>query len=637
MKQFFPAVLLLMLQLSARGQGYDPAKVGKKAAIAYQKALEIARDGQFREAIRWVDQAIAADVRFVDAYLSKAGLHGELKEYSSAVEQYEKAFSIDKAYTEEYRLPYAINLAGMGSFALAKTTLEDFLASSNIDERSRKAASYRLDCMNFARSIDSLKKDRNYVFSPRNMGDSINSRDSECFPALTIDGKTLVFTRRLGGRNEDFFMSHKHPDGWGLAGALSGEVNSALNEGAQTLSLDGQLLFFTGCNFPDGFGSCDLYFSIRTRTGWSLPKNVGEDVNTEAWESAPSLSPDKRSLYFASSMTGGQGGSDIWVTRRGKDGRWSEPENLGPTVNTPGNESSPFIHADNQSLYFTSNGHRGYGGDDLFLSRRQADDRWSVPENLGYPINTIENEGSMIVSADGRTAYYASDRADSRGGLDLYTFELREDVRPVSTLWVEGQVLDSMTHVGLPSAVDLVDLTSGRRLSSIQTDEEGFYMMPLPLGSDYAFHVNRKGYLFFSGNFPFSVRVPDSTYRMDIPLQPVRKDAQITLRNIFFTTGDFNLKPESAAELDIIVKWLQENPRVRIRINGHTDNVGQAADNMTLSTRRARAVTDYLQSKGIEAGRLSFQGYGSSRPVAPNTIEEGRASNRRTELEILAQ
>lgn len=637
MKHLIPALMLLTLQLPARGQGYDPAKVGKKAAAAYQKALQIASEGQYRAAIGWVDQAIAADPRFVDAYLSKAGLHGELKEYVLAVEQYEKAFGLDSAYTAEYRLPYAINLAGTGAFSKARLALETFLTTPGLDERSRKAASYRLDCMNFALSVDSLKKDRTYVFSPRNLGDSINSTDSEYFPALTIDGKTLVFTRRLGGRNEDFFMSHKHPVGWSRAGALNGEINSPLNEGAQTLSLDGQLLFFTGCNFPDGYGNCDLYYSLRTKTGWSLPKNMGEFINTEAWESAPSLSPDKRELYFASSMAGGLGGSDIWVTRRGSDGSWTEPENLGPAVNTPGNESSPFIHADNQTLYFTSNGHHGYGGDDLFLVRRQPDGSWGKPENLGFPINTIENEGSMIVSADGRTAFYASDRADSRGGLDLYTFELREDVRPVSTLWVEGQVLDSLTKVGLPSAVELVDLASGRRLSRIQTDEEGYYMMPLPLGSDYAFHVNRKGYLFFSGNFPFSARVPDSTYRMDIPLQPVRKDAQITLRNIFFATGDFSLRPESAAELDIIVRWLQENPGVRIRINGHTDNVGQASENMTLSTRRAQSVTEYLQSKGIAPARLSFQGFGATRPVAPNSDETGRSRNRRTELEIIAQ
>lgn len=636
MKSLLPVLMLLCLQLTARGQGYDPAKVGKKAATAYAKALEIAGNGDFRSAIKWVDQAIAMDGRFVDAYLSKAGLHGELKEYAPAVESYERAFSIDPRYTAEYRLPYAINLAGLGNFQRAAAALDTFLTLPGIDDRSQKAGNYRLDCMRFAMAFDSANKFRGYVFSPRNLGDSINSTDSEYFPALTIDGRTLVFTRRLGGRNEDFFMSQQANDGWSQAHTLTGEINSQLNEGAQTLSLDGQLLVFTGCNFPDGYGNCDLYFSIRNRNGWSLPKNMGEMVNTEAWESAPSLSPDKRELYFASSMPGGFGGSDIYVTRRGTDGRWSEPENLGAGVNTAGNESCPFIHADNQTLYFTSNGHRGYGGDDLFLARRTPEGNWSAPVNLGYPINTIENEGSLVVSADGRQAFYASDRADSRGGLDLYSFELREDIRPIRTLWVEGQVIDGRTRSGLPSAIELVDLTSGRKLSRIQTDEDGFYMMPLPLGSDYAFHVNRKGYLFFSGNFPFLTKTPDSTYRMDIPLQPVKKDAQITLQNIFFATGDFSLRPESTAELDIIVRWLQENPGVRIRINGHTDSIGKAADNLTLSTQRARAVTEYLRSKGIDAQRLSFQGFGATRPISPNTDEAGRARNRRTEMEIIA-
>ncbi len=636
MKNLIPVLMLLFLQLTARGQGYDPAKVGKKAAGAYAKALEIAGNGDFREALKWVDQAISIDARFVDAFLSRAGLHGELKEYARAVESYEQAFNIDRRYTAEYRLPYAINLAGMGAFQKAKAALDTFLTLPGIDERSRKAGNYRLDCMRFAMAFDSAGKFPGYVFTPKNLGDSINSIDSEYFPALTIDGRTLVFTRRLRGRNEDFFMSHQTLAGWSLANTLNGEINSSLNEGAQTLSLDGQLLVFTGCNFPDGYGNCDLYFSIRNRNGWSLPKNMGDMVNTEAWESAPSLSPDKRELYFASSMPGGFGGSDIYVTRRGTDGQWSEPENLGAAVNTAGNESCPFIHADNQTLYFTSNGHRGYGGDDLFLSRRKPSGDWEAPVNLGYPINTIENEGSLVVSADGRQAFYASDRADSRGGLDLYSFELREDIRPIRTLWVEGQVIDNKTRSGLPSAIELVDLTSGSKLSRIQTDEEGFYMMPLPLGSDYAFHVNRKGYLFYSGNFPFLTRTPDSTYRMDIPLQPVKKDAQITLQNIFFATGDFSLRPESTAELDIIVRWLQENPGVRIRINGHTDSIGKAADNLALSTRRARAVTEYLRSKGIEAQRLSFQGFGSTRPIAPNTDDTGRSRNRRTEMEIIA-
>jgi hypothetical protein len=273
------------------------------------------------------------------------------------------------------------------------------------------------------------------------MGDSINTNVSEYFPTITLDGKTLVFTRRVNHFNEDFFEAIKGDDHWSKSTVLLGNINTNMNEGAQNISQDGQWLIFTGCNFPDGYGSCDLYISYLTKDGWSTPENLGNRINTEFWESAPSLSPDKRDLYFESHKPGGYGGGDIYVSHRTSGGRWSEPENLGPTINTAGDEGAPFIHADNQTLYFTSNGHQGYGGDDLFLSRKTDKGTWGIPENLGYPINTIENEGSLVIAADGLTAYYASDRSDSRGGLDLYTFELRKDVRPLRTLWVKEECL----------------------------------------------------------------------------------------------------------------------------------------------------------------------------------------------------
>ncbi len=239
--------------------------------------------------------------------------------------------------------------------------------------------------------------------------------------------------------NEDFFGAHRIDGKWSKAKPLDGDINTDANEGAQAISQDGQWLVFTGCNFREGFGSCDLYISYNTLDGWSAPVNLGPRVNSESWDSAPTLSPDKRDLYFASSRSGGYGGSDIYVSHYLPNGQWSEAANLGPEVNTAGNESCPFIHADNQTLYFTSNGHLGYGGDDLFLSKKGPNNTWGKATNLGYPINTIENEGSLIIAADGKTAYYASDRSDSRGGLDIYTFELRNDVRPARTLWVKGK------------------------------------------------------------------------------------------------------------------------------------------------------------------------------------------------------
>jgi len=634
MKPFLLVLFSLISLLSVNAQSYDPAKVNKKAATLYSQAIEKAESGAYREAIELMDQALKLDKKFVDAYLSKAGLFGELKNYTLSIENYEKAFELDPVYSRDYKLPYAINLAGKGDFQKALAAVDDFVKDPTLSETSLKAAAYRRKSFAFAVEMEKKFSGTNYVFAPRNMGNEINSAVSEYYPALTIDGKTLIYTRRVNNFNEDFYVSEQKEGKWSNSESLSGNINSDQNEGAQTISQDGQLLIFTGCNFPDGYGNCDLYFSIKTRQGWSLPKNMGGLINTEFWESAPCLSPDKRDLYFASRVPGGMGGIDIYVTHQQANGRWSEPENLGPEINTPGDETCPFIHADNQTLYFTSNYLQGYGGDDLFLARKQKNDKWSIPENLGFPINTIENEGSLIIAADGKTAYYASDRDDSKGGLDIYTFEMREEVRPLRTLWVQGKVYDIKTKEGMPSAVELVDLSTGKALSKVQTDEDGYYLVTLPLGTDYLFNVNRKGYLFYSGNFPFSQKTPDSTYQIDIPLQPIEMNANIVLKNIFFETNQYTLKAESTAELDILVQLLNENPALKIQINGHTDNIGKAADNVTLSNNRAKAVVAYLTSKGIAPARLTFKGFGATRPISDNSTEDGRAQNRRTELEV---
>jgi outer membrane protein OmpA-like peptidoglycan-associated protein len=454
---------------------------------------------------------------------------------------------------------------------------------------------------------------------------------------MPVDGKTLIFTRRLNNYNEDFFASHKIDTTWGKAFRLNGSINTPQNEGAQSISQDGNWLVFTGCNRPDGFGSCDLYISYQTNEGWSEAINLGGKINSDQWDSQPCLSPDKRDLYFSSRRFGGYGGSDLYVSHLGPTGKWSEPENLGPQINTAGDETSPFIHADNQTLYFASTGLQGYGEEDLFLVRKGNDGKWGQPENLGYPINTISHEGTLFIASDGKTAYYASDRSDTKGGLDIYQFELREDIRPARTLWVKGKVYDKNTSTGLPSTVELIDLASRQTISRVQTDETGNYMITLPVGKDYAFNVARRGYLFYSDNYSLKDRSPDSTYNKDIPLQPIAINATIVLRNIFFDFNKYELKPESQVELDKVVQLLQENPTVKIQIEGYTDNVGKAADNQKLSENRAKAVVSYLKSKGISLARLIAKGFGATQPVAPNSTEQGRAQNRRTELKIVAK
>ena len=618
-------------------QQYDPQKINKRAINFYNLGLDQAQNGHYKEALQFIDRALEADNRYVDAWLTMAGIYGEMKAYDSCIAAYEKAFEMDIQYTEDYKLPYAINLAGAGRFEPALNAVNEFLTNPDLNEPSRKAGEYRKRSFEFAVQYDKDHPTKNYVFAPRNAGDSINSADLEYYPSVTIDDKILVFTRRVKGYNEDFFVSARNDSLWSKAKGIDGDINSNFNEGAQNISQDGEWLVFTGCNFPEGMGSCDLFFSSLTKRGWSTPENLGEPVNSEFWESSPCLSPDKRELYFSSNRPGGYGGKDIYVSKRMPNGRWSEPENLGSKINTGGDESCPFIHADNQTMYFTSNGLTGYGGDDLFLARKQTDGSWDNIENLGYPINTTENEGSLVVAADGKTAYYASDRPDTRGGLDIYTFEMREDIRPNKTLWVQGKVFDSTTKEGLPSAVELIDIASGQTLVKVQTNESGHYLITLPLGKDYAFNVNRKGYLFYSRNFPFSQKTPDSTYTIDIGLQPIEANASVILNNIFFDVNEFELKQQSVAELNRVVELLNDNPGIKILISGHTDNTGKAADNLKLSNNRAKAVVDYLITKGIETARLQYKGFGASQPVTDKTTEEGRAGNRRTELTILSK
>ena len=625
----------IFLSFSATAQWYNPEKVGAKVNAVYSAAIEQAQDGNFNMAKALLEKAMGQDNRMVDAYLSYAGVAGQTKQYDSAILMFEKARSLDSVYSKDYSLPYAINLAGAGRFEDALAAINIFLQNPKLNQRSLQAAAFRKKSFQFA--VDTKKAGKDVVgqFTPVNLGDSINTKDLEYYPALPIEGNELIFTRRSGGRDEDFYKSAKGSTGWRKNKSLPGNINTDQNEGAQCISQDGEWLIFTGCNRREGYGSCDLYISYKMPDGgWSSAENLGPKINTEAWESAPSLSPDKKDLYFSSTRPAGYGAADIWVSHRLLNGKWTDPENLGPDVNTAGEESCPFIHSDNQTLYFTSDGQPGYGGTDLFLMRKGPNGKWSLPQNLGYPINTIENEGSLIVAADGKTAYYASDRGDTRGGRALYSVPMPLKVQPVRTLWVKGKVYDAETKKGLPSSVELKDVGNNVTLENVQTDETGNYLVTLPIGHNYSFTVNRKGYLFYSDVYNMGGTPADSTYEKNIPLQPVGINTTLELKNIFFETASFQLQPASFIELDKVVQLMTDNPTLKIQISGHTDNVGVPAANLQLSNNRAKAVVNYIVSKGVTATRLTYKGFGATKPIADNGSEAGRSKNRRTELMV---
>ena len=627
---------LILSPCTLNAQWYNPEKVSKKAKVIYFEAYDLASEGAYTKSLKKLEQAIKIYPNYVEAFLSRAGIYADLKNYDSSVRNFEIAFSLDSVFCSEYLLPYSISLAGIGKFEEALIKATYFLKNEDLNEQSKKSANYRISTYLFALDYKKNHPVENYNFELINLGDSVNSNELEYYPSLTIDGKKMIFTRRIEN-DEDFYESEWIDNKWSKAIAAPGKINTNLNEGAQNISQDGNWLIFTGCNYPEGFGSCDLYISYKTKNGgWSEAENLGSTINSSAWESAPSLSPDKKDLYFSSTRTGGYGARDIWVTHRLQNGKWSTPENLGPIVNTPGDESCPFMHSDNQTIYFNSNGHKGYGMTDLFLSRKDTSNHWGEPENLGYPINTIDDEGSVIVAADGVNAYYASDRKEKNAGLDLYTFKLRKDIQASRTLWVNGNVFDSNTKQGLPCTITLTELNSGKQISNIQTDESGNFLVTLPINKNYSLSINRKGYLFYSENFSLIDNKLDSFFNLKIPLQPIEKGAAVILKNIFFDSNSDLLKKESEIELDKFVSLLNENPNLKIQINGHTDNVGKKEDNQKLSLNRANAVVKYFVSKGIKTTRLTAVGFGDTKPIADNNTEQGKNNNRRTEINVIS-
>ncbi|MFC4262233.1 OmpA family protein [Ferruginibacter yonginensis] len=629
-------IFIFTLPLVTQAQWYNPDKVNKKAATIFEKAYQEAIEGKYNESITHVSEAIKIDPQYLDAYYARASVYTIIKNYKAAVGDYEAAIQKDTVYAREYYLSYAIVLAGNGQFEKALAFTNKFLAIPNLNEQNKKAGNTRKKSFEFALQFAAAHQNDGYTFNPINMGDSINSGALEYLPSITVDGNKMIFNRRING-DEDFYESIKVNGVWQNALPVAGKLNTNLNEGAQNISQDGEWLIFTGCNYPEGYGSCDLYISYKNKNGtWSEAVNLGSNINTNAWESAPSLSPDKRDLYFSSTRPGGFGGSDIWVSHRNANGSWSSPENLGPTVNTSGDDGCAFMHADNQTLYFNSNGHQGYGQSDLFVTHKNQNGTWQTPQNLGYPINTIDDEGSLVVAADGITAYYASDKANNNNGLDLYSFNLPKAFTAHKTWWVKGKIFDKKTNIGLPSTVELATIDAGWVVSTLQTDEEGNYLTTLPQGENYAFSVNRKGYLFYSENFSLQNNIADSVYTINIALQPLEKSASITLKNIFFESKLSTLQTASFTELNKVVDLLKDNSNLTILISGYTDNVGKPADNIVLSQKRAQAVIDYLISKGIDGKRLTGKGFGENNPVGNNNTEVGKAQNRRTTLSVIS-
>ncbi|MCS6990383.1 MAG: OmpA family protein [Chitinophagales bacterium] len=625
------------LPTNTYGQQYFTARTaGKSVLREWQRANDLIARKQYAEAANQLQVLMQKEPRFIDAPLLLGELLLLAEHYQQSAQALERVVALDSRYAPKAWLFLAQSYWQMDSLAQCITACDSFLQMSNTSAERRQAMERLRRNALFAQEA----RRHPVPFSPKPLPSTINSDLPEYLPCLTGDEQTIVFTRRLGqglAAQEDFYFSRRMDGRWQPAAPIS-SLNSVRNEGAQTLTADGNAMYFVMCDKPGGWGSCDIYYAERAGQRWSEPVNLGPPVCTAAWETQPSVAADGRTLYFVSTRPGGKGGSDIWISVRNESGQWSEPVNAGDSINTIYDEKSPYIHPDGVTLYFASNGHPGMGGDDIFVARRRPDGSWSRPSNLGYPINTKDDENSLFVALSGQTAYFASDRFSGSNDFDLYAFELYTQARPSPVAYITGTVTDAVTEQPLAAELQLFDVRTGTLVAASKSDvSDGRYLIALRPGTDYALHAIARGYLFFSKHFSLSQWATIRPDTLPVQLKALAIGQSMPLYNIFFDHDSYALKPESEVELQRLVVFLRQNPTVRIRIDGHTDDVGSHEHNQRLSENRARAVLEYLAANGIEPTRLSYKGFGETQPVATNLTDEGRARNRRTEITIIAK
>jgi hypothetical protein len=616
----------------------NPPSASKKAVKAYDTALEQYRQQHYKEAIAKLNEAVKTDLQFVEAYMLTAECYLEINDLPKAKEAFLRCIDLKPDFFPPMYYSVADICFEQEEYEEASRYLEKYLKYDKQKPALRaKSEKLRKNCEFAAQAVKNP-----VLFQPENIGLAFGY--DQYWPSLSVDEQTMIFTALVpkdannpvvvGNRQEDFYVSDFKEGKWTRPQHLGSPPNTDDNEGAQSISADAGKMFFTACNRSDGKGGCDIYYSEKRNGLWTRPRNLGATINTSAKETQPSISADGRTLYFVSSKKGGKGGQDIWKSELNEKGEWGQPVNLA-ALNTPYDESSPFIHFDDKTLYFASDGWPGMGQFDLFVSRKDSAGKWSPPVNLGYPVNSKHNEEGLIVNARGDRAYYSSDRTENNVR-NIFTFALYPEVRPHPVSYLKGKIFDAKYFIPLKATFELTDLSTSEKVVEASSDSlNGEFMVCLPLGGKYALNIEKKGYLFFSGNITMESSSYSDPYMMDFPLRQVKFGEKIVLENVFFDFDAYKLLAESKTELQRIVRFMQTNPTVKIRITGHTDNLGKAAYNLELSQNRARSVANYLLGEGIPMNRVSYKGMGATEPVADNNSDAGRAQNRRTEMEII--
>ena len=586
------------------------------------------------KACREMQKAIDAAPTFTNAYSALGEWYFKMHRFDSAATVFEQAYKRCPKGNTAFAKPLAKSFVFCDSTAKALQILNNYTPSKDNGEWQKLK-----DQALFINQVMS-NADTDTAF---NMGPRINTKDPEMFPFISLDTQTFYFTRRVNNMDQDFFFAK--PDscgGWFTARSMKSPFNTPDQELGQTMSADGHYLFFTRCEnrSENGWdqGGCDLFMAYRSDSTWSVPQSFGATINTNDYEGMACLSPDNRELYFVSNRPGGYGGMDIWVSDF-EDGLWQPPKNLGPEINTPGNEITPFLHIDNQTLFFASDGHQGMGGTDFFMSKRINDTTWSKPINMGYPINTTADEMSICVSVDGKKVYFASDRDSLAGNYDIYEMKLPQRFQPVPVSYIKGFVYDSISKDKLNYAnIFISDANTGNQLFQFQSNRgDATFTITLPVGGKYVCNTTRISYQEVSDTISFTDQYLQNALEYDIPMLPddyVRPIKDTVVFTVHFPKNSASLTDSDKAMISQAMDpWLMEKG-ITILVNGYTDNSGTPIINEQLSYTRANLVAQQLTTLGIDPLNIKSQGWGEANPIAPNDIEDNMSRNRRVEVII---
>ena len=633
-------IFIVFCVLPHNGLSQSLHTTSNKAVKIYNEGVSSFDYLDFNKAESDFKEAIQMDKKFYEAYIMLGELMAKQKRYNEASYNYKTAVKIDSLFFKPVFFDLANAEMMSADYYNALIHFNVYLAQAGMSAKNKTVATKSVKNCEFA--LNAMKNP--VPFSPISVGSGINTSDDEYWPSITADGQTMMFTREpnlannpgfTGVVQEDFYISYFRDNSWQKSFNAGAPLNTRQNEGAQTISSNGSYMYFTACDRPVGFGSCDIYFSAFNNGKWSEPSNLGPPVNTKYWESQPSISADGKTLFFSSSRPGGFGGKDLWLSRLNEKNLWTEPVNLGSVINTDGDEMSPFIHFDGKTLYFASDGRIGMGGFDLYVTRLKDDSTWTEPKNLGYPINTCNDEMGLVIESGGQKAYFSSIR-DKSQGKDIFCFNLYESARPNPVSYMKGKVFDKETGKLLKANYELVNLSTGKVLVKNVTDETGNFLVCLPSGYNYGINVSKPGYLFYSENFMFEgLHTVSEPYIKKIILNPTKIGEKMQLSNVFYEIDSWQLKKESISELNNLATLMSDNKNLIMEIGGYTDSTGSMQYNMSLSEKRALSVVNYLINKGISGDRLKYKGYGNTSPLGDNVTKEGRKLNRRTEAKII--